>query len=482
MVNCNPETVSTDYDTSDKLYFEPLTFEDVMGIIDAERPDGVIVQFGGQTPLKLAVPLEKAGVKILGTTPDCIDRAEDRERFQALLEKLNLLQAPNDIAINIEQAKKVADRIGYPLILRPSFVLGGQRMKIVYDDSELNEYMRDAVDVSNERPVLVDKFLEDALEVDVDAIADGELCVIGGIMEHIEEAGVHSGDSACALPPVSLAPDIIEEITKQTIALALELDLRGLINIQFAIQNDIIYVLEVNPRGSRTVPFVSKAIGVPLAKLAARVMVGKTLEELDFTSEISIPYTAVKEAVFPFSKFPGVDTVLGPEMKSTGEVMGISGDFGVSYAKSQLAAGVMLPTGGKVFVSVRDHDKDAAVTIARDLERAGFSIIATRGTAAALNQAGINAEVVNKVKEGQPHIVDHLINGEIALVINTTIGKQSIIDSYSIRRTALERSIPYCTTIPGARATVRAIETLQAEPVPPVRALQDYYLELKNDQ
>jgi len=479
MVNCNPETVSTDYDTSDKLYFEPLTFEDVMGIIDAERPDGVIVQFGGQTPLKLAVPLEKAGVKILGTTPDSIDRAEDRERFRDMLAKLNLLQAPNGAAINIDGARRIARRIGYPLILRPSFVLGGQRMKIVFDETELDEYMRDAVEVSNERPVLVDKFLEDALEVDVDAIADGRRCVIGGVMEHIEEAGVHSGDSACALPPVSMPKDIVEEITRQTKAMALELDVRGLINIQFAVQNNVIFVLEVNPRASRTIPFVSKAIGAPLAKLAARIMAGKTLEELGFTEERTVTHISVKEAVFPFSKFPGVDTVLGPEMKSTGEVMGISGDFGISYSKSQLAAGVVLPVKGRVFISVRDHDKAAAAPIARDLFEMGFEIVATRGTASVLERAGISVKVVNKVIEGRPHVVDSMINGEIAMVINTTIGKQATMDSYSIRRTALERGIPYCTTMPGARATVHAIKSLIKEAVPPVRALQDYYLDLK---
>lgn len=480
MVNCNPETVSTDYDTSDKLYFEPLTFEDVMGIVDAENPEGVIVQFGGQTPLKLAVPLENAGVKILGTTPDSIDRAEDRERFRELLNKLKLKQAPNDTAVTVEQARRAAEQIGYPIILRPSFVLGGQRMKIIYDNEELEEYMRDAVEVSNERPVLVDKFLEDAQEVDVDAICDGNLCVIGGIMEHIEEAGVHSGDSACALPPITLQREIVEEITRQTKALALELDVKGLINIQFAVQNGIIYVLEVNPRASRTIPFVSKAIGVPLAKLAAKVMIGKTLKELGFTEEVRIRHIAVKEAVFPFTKFPGVDTVLGPEMKSTGEVMGISADFATSFAKSQLAVGAELPRGGKVFISVRDHDKVAAVSLARELWKIGMEIVATRGTASVIEKAGIPVTVIKKVYEGQPNIVDSIINGEIALVINTTIGKQAIRDSYSIRRTALERGVPYCTTIPGAKATVLAIKKLKENPVLSVKALQDYYLEMRN--
>jgi len=480
MVNCNPETVSTDYDTSDKLYFEPLTFEDVMNIVEAERPEGVIVQFGGQTPLKLAKPLEEAGVRILGTSPDSIDRAEDRERFRALLQKLGLKQADNDIATNLEEALDAARRIGYPLVIRPSFVLGGQRMKIVHDEEDLNEYMRDAVEVSHSRPVLVDKFLEDAQEIDVDAVADGRICVIGGIMEHIEEAGVHSGDSACSIPPFSLSPDIIAEISRQTKALAMELDVRGLINIQFAVQGKNIFVLEVNPRASRTVPFVSKAIGKPIAKIAARVMAGKTLEELGFTNEIVVKHISVKEAVFPFSKFPGVDTVLGPEMKSTGEVMGISGDFGQSFAKSQIAAGNALPLSGTVFISVRDHDKNIAARIARDLHRLGFKIVATRGTAAALNAVNISVEMVNKVKEGQPNIVDKIINGEIDLVINTTIGKKAVKDSYTIRRTALERGIPYFTTVQGALAATRAIEALQGEKTPPVKSLQDYYLDMKS--
>ncbi len=480
MINCNPETVSTDYDTSDKLYFEPLTFEDVMNIIDVERPEGVIVQFGGQTPLKLARPLEEAGVKILGTSPDSIDRAEDRERFRELLQKLGLKQAPNGIATNLEEARKIAGRTGYPLVIRPSFVLGGQRMKIVYDEEDLNEYMRDAVQVSHQRPVLVDKFLQDAQEIDVDAVADGKICVIGGIMEHIEEAGVHSGDSACAIPPFSLPSDVVSEIARQTKALAMELDVRGLINIQFAVQRGDVYVLEVNPRASRTVPFVSKSIGKPLAKIAARVMAGKTLEELDFTHEVEIEHISVKEAVFPFAKFPGVDTMLGPEMKSTGEVMGISSDFGQSYAKSQIAAGNALPLEGTVFVSVKDDDKHVVVDIGKDLHRLGFKLVATVGTAAALSAAGIPVEKVNKVIEGRPHIVDKMINGEIDLVINTTVGRQSIKDSYSIRRTALERAIPYFTTVQGALAAVKAVVALQVDKIPPVRSLQDYYVDMRS--
>ena len=478
MVNCNPETVSTDYDTSDKLYFEPLTFEDVMNIIDIERPDGVIVQFGGQTPLKLAKSLEEAGVAILGTSPDSIDRAEDRELFRAILEKLDLKQAPNGTATNFEEAEKAASSIGYPVVLRPSFVLGGQRMKIVYDSETLREYMREAVEVSHKRPVLVDKFLEDAVEVDVDAIADGKTCVIGGVMEHIEEAGVHSGDSACAIPPFSLPRYVVDRIMEQTKALAMELDVMGLINIQFAVRGSEIFVLEVNPRASRTVPFVSKAIGVPLAKIAARVMSGKTLEEIGFIDEVHVKHFSVKEAVFPFAKFPGVDTILGPEMKSTGEVMGISRDFGRSYAKSQMAAGNTLPLEGTVFISVRDKDKGDAINLGRGMRDLGFRIVATRGTAAAIGAANIPVEIVNKVAEGKPHIVDKIINGEIDLVINTTVGKISINDSYSIRRTALERGLPYFTTIQGAVAALKAIGSLRNEGTPSVRSLQDYYLDL----
>ena len=474
MVNCNPETVSTDYDTSDRLYFEPLTFENVMNIVDVEKPDGVIVQFGGQTPLKLAIPLEKAGVKIIGTSPDNIDRAEDRERFKELLHKLKLRQPENGTATSQKEALEIAKRIGYPVILRPSYVLGGRAMEIVYDDKALIHYMTHAVQSSPEYPVLVDRFLEDAIEIDVDAVSDGNLVVIGGIMEHIEEAGIHSGDSACSLPPYSLSKELIEEIKRQTRALAKELDVVGLINIQYAVKNGNIYVLEVNPRASRTIPFVSKAIGVPLAKLAARVMAGKSLGELGFIREKEVGYISVKEAVFPFIKFPGVDTILGPEMKSTGEVMGIGESFGIAFAKSQLGAGVLLPQNGKVFISVADKDKPAVIKIAKQFREMGFNIAATSGTAGALEKSGIPVERVFKVKEGRPNIVDYMKNEEISLVINTSFGKASALDSYSIRRTALTHNIPYCTTIPGAFAAASAIKSFQKSGLD-VKSLQEYY-------
>ncbi|MBI5750124.1 MAG: carbamoyl-phosphate synthase large subunit [Nitrospinae bacterium] len=474
MVNCNPETVSTDYDTSDRLYFEPLTFEHVMNIVDIEKPDGVIVQFGGQTPLKLAIPLEKAGVKIIGTSPDNIDRAEDRERFKGLLHKLNLKQPENGTATSQKEALDIAKKIGYPVILRPSYVLGGRAMEIVYDDAALIHYMTHAVKASPEHPVLIDKFLEDAVEVDVDAISDGRIVLIGGIMEHIEEAGIHSGDSACSLPPYSLSKELTAEIKKQTIALAKELNVIGLINIQYAVKNGSLYVLEVNPRASRTVPFVSKTIGVPLAKMAARIMAGKTLKELGFTSEKDVGYISVKEAVFPFIKFPGVDTILGPEMKSTGEVMGIDTSFGRAFAKSQLGAGVVLPKNGKVFISVADKDKSSAVKIAQQFADLGFKIMGTGGTAATLEKSGIPVEKVLKVKEGRPNIVDHMKNGEISLVINTTFGKASALDSYSLRRTALTHNIPYCTTIPGALAAASGIKAIQNGDLD-VKSLQEYY-------
>ncbi|MBI3584095.1 MAG: carbamoyl-phosphate synthase large subunit [Nitrospinae bacterium] len=474
MVNCNPETVSTDYDTSDRLYFEPLTFEHVMNIVDIEKPDGVIVQFGGQTPLKLAIPLEKAGVKIIGTSPDNIDRAEDRERFKGLLHKLNLKQPENGTATSQKEALDIAKKIGYPVILRPSYVLGGRAMEIVYDDAALIHYMTHAVKASPEHPVLIDKFLEDAVEVDVDAISDGKIVVIGGIMEHIEEAGIHSGDSACSLPPYSLSKELTAKIKSQTIALARELNVIGLINIQYAVKNGSVYVLEVNPRASRTVPFVSKTIGVPLAKMAARIMAGKTLKELGFTSEKDVGYISVKEAVFPFIKFPGVDTILGPEMKSTGEVMGIDTSFGRAFAKSQLGAGVVLPKNGKVFISVADKDKSSAVKIARQFADLGFKIMGTAGTAATLEKSGVPVEKVLKVKEGRPNIVDHMKNGEISLVINTTFGKASALDSYSLRRTALTHNIPYCTTIPGALAAASGIKAIQNGDLD-VKSLQEYY-------
>ncbi len=474
MVNCNPETVSTDYDTSDRLYFEPLTKEDVLAIIEAEKPEGVIVQFGGQTPLKLSVPLEKEGVPVLGTSPDSIDRAEDRERFAAVLDKLGLRQPPNGMARSGEEAVAIARRIGYPILIRPSYVLGGRAMEIVHDEEGLRRYLAHAVQASEERPVLVDKFLEDAIEIDVDAISDGETVVIGGIMEHIEEAGVHSGDSACSLPPHSISETTIREISRQAKELAKELGVVGLMNVQFAIKGGDIYILEVNPRASRTIPFVSKAIGVPLAKLAAKVMVGRKLADLGFTRDVRPSHVSVKEAVFPFIKFPGVDTLLGPEMKSTGEVMGIDTNFGRAFAKAQIAAGTLLPRGGTVFISVRDEDKDGGLSAARMLHECGFRFIATRGTAAFLNRHGIPSDTVMKVAEGRPHAADLIKNGEIALVINTPLGAQSKADSYYIRRTALVYNIPYFTTLSAARAAAHAIAHLIREELS-VRSLQEYH-------
>ena len=473
MVNCNPETVSTDYDTSDRLYFEPLTLEDVYHIIEREKPMGVIVQFGGQTPLKLAVPLERLGVRILGTSPDSIDRAEDRKRFKELLDRLGLRQAESGTAVSCDEAVDAANSIGYPVMVRPSYVLGGRAMEIVYDEESIRNYMTRAVKASPDRPVLVDRYLEDAVEIDVDAISDGTTVVVAGIMEHIEEAGVHSGDSACSLPPFSLPKDIIEEIARQTTALALDLKVVGLMNIQFAVKDRLIYVLEVNPRASRTVPFVSKAIGVPLAKLAARVMAGKTLAEIGFMESVNIKQVAVKEAVFPFAKFPGVDTLLGPEMKSTGEVMGIDTDFGMSFAKSQIAAGNPMPTSGRVFISVKDKDKPAAYEVASGLEKAGFSLVATRGTAEYLTKRGVAVEMVNKVFEGRPHIVDSIKDRQVDLVINTVYGAESQKDSYSIRRTTLTQGIPYFTTMSAAKAAVRGIEALKAKQIQ-VRSIQEY--------
>ncbi len=475
MVNCNPETVSTDYDTSDKLYFEPLTLEDVLTIIEKENPDGVIVQFGGQTPLKLAMTLEKAGVKIIGTSPDSIDRAEDRERFKDLLDKLSLRQPENGMARSAEEAVSVAAKIKYPVIVRPSYVLGGRAMEICYDEESLRRYMVQAVKVSPKHPILIDKYLEDAVEVDVDAISDGKTVVMGGIMEHIEEAGVHSGDSACSLPPFSLDADIIKKISEQTRAMALELKVIGLMNVQFAVKDGDVFILEVNPRASRTVPFVSKAIGVPLAKMAARVMTGRSLQELGFTKEVEINYTAVKEAVFPFGKFPGVDTILGPEMKSTGEVMGIDAGFGKAFAKAQSGAGSHLPNAGKVFVSVKDRDKNPLlISIAKDLTGLGFKLEATRGTAKFLSGQGIAVEMVNKVKEGRPHIVDHLKNGDIDMVINTVFGSQSQRDSLSIRRTTLTQNVPYFTTLAGAHAAALAISSNISSGCS-VKTIQEYH-------
>ncbi len=474
MVNCNPETVSTDYDTSDRLYFEPLTFEDVMSIVEKEKPDGVIVQFGGQTPLKLAVPLEKAGVKIIGTSPDSIDLAEDRKRFNKLVAKLGLRQPESGTATNYEQTLKVARKLGYPLLVRPSFVLGGRAMEIVYDEAALKACVHEAIEASGEHPILIDKFLDDATELDVDAISDGKTVVIGGIMEHIEEAGVHSGDSACSLPPVSIKKKFLNEIIDQTKLLALKLKVKGLINIQYAVKDDQVYILEVNPRASRTIPFVSKAIGVPLAKLAAKVMTGMSLEQLGFTRQIVPEYFAVKEAVFPFVKFPGTDVLLGPEMLSTGEVMGLSDDFGVAYAKSQMAAGNTLPTCGTVLFSVRDMDKVRVVPLVRRMHEMGFKIVATKGTCIELIKNNVPSEFVLKMSEGRPNIVDAIINGKVDLIINTAFGKQSIVDSFSIRRNALDRQVPYVTTIRGAEAVVKAVEAIRQRKID-VKPIQTYY-------
>jgi carbamoyl-phosphate synthase large subunit len=474
MVNCNPETVSTDYDTADRLYFEPLTIEDVLSIIDAEKPEGVIVQFGGQTPLKLAVPLEKEGVKILGTSPDSIDRAEDRRRFKELLHKLNLKQAESDTAMSPEDAVVIAKKIGYPVMVRPSYVLGGRAMEIVYDESSLLDYMERAVKASPEHPVLIDKYLSGAVEVDVDAISDGVDVIVGGVMEHIEEAGIHSGDSACSLPPYSLDKAIVAEIKKQTKALARELNVIGLMNIQFAVRNNEIYILEVNPRASRTIPYVSKATGVPLAKLAAKAMLGKTLKELGLTTEKEIKHVAVKEAVFPFDRFSGVDTILGPEMKSTGEVMGIDEDFGIAYAKAQLSSNNRIPESGKIVISVRDEDKDGICDIVKKLHAMGFEVIATRGTAEHLSGKGIEVEVINKVKEGRPHIVDLIKNKEVNFIINTVSDAQAQRDSFSIRHTALQYRVPYTTTVSGAKAVVNAIDMLRRKNIS-IKSIQEYH-------
>jgi carbamoyl-phosphate synthase large subunit len=457
MINCNPETVSTDYDTSDRLYFEPLTFEDVMAVVDLEKPKGVIVQFGGQTPLKLANQLEAAGVPIIGTPPDAIDEAEDRERFQQLIEKLNLIQPPNRIVSNQDQAYAAAEEVGFPLVVRPSYVLGGRAMEIVYDQDELRTYMKEAVVVSNDSPILLDRFLDQAIEVDVDAVSDGTHVVIGSIMQHIEQAGIHSGDSACSLPPYSLSDELQDEMREQVKAMALELGVIGLMNVQLAVQNDIIYVLEVNPRASRTVPFVSKCIGVSLAKAAARCMVGITLEEQGFTEEIVPDFYSVKEAVFPFGKFPGVDPILGPEMKSTGEVMGAGMSFAEAYGKAQTGASDTIPDKGRVFVSVRDADKDQVPEIAQGLIDLGFSLVATRGTAEVIAAAGMEVQTVNKVQEGRPHILDMLKNHEVDFIINTTEGKQATADSFMIRRTALQNKVCYTTTMAGGRASVAAL-------------------------
>ena len=462
MVNCNPETVSTDYDTSDRLYFEPLTLEDVLEIVHKEKPVGMIVQYGGQTPLKLARALEANGVPIIGTSPESIDVAEDRERFQKLLSKLGLRQPPNRTARTEGEAMALAAEIGYPLVVRPSYVLGGRAMEIVHEPADLERYMREAVKVSNDSPVLLDHFLNNATEVDVDCIADGERVFIGGVMEHIEQAGVHSGDSACSLPPYSLSEQEIQEIKRQTGLMARALNVKGLMNVQFALQDNEVYVLEVNPRASRTVPYVSKVTGLQLAKISARVMAGRSLAELGVTKEVTPQYFSVKEAVFPFVKFPGVDTILGPEMKSTGEVMGVGESFGEAFVKSQMAAGVTLPKSGVAFISVKAQDKPKAVEVARGLADLGFSIVATRGTAAAIEAAGIPVQVVNKVAEGRPNIVDMVKNNEIALVINTVEERRNAIaDSRHIRTVALASRVTFFTTISGARAAVEGLQYLR---------------------
>jgi carbamoyl-phosphate synthase large subunit len=475
MVNCNPETVSTDYDTSDRLYFEPVTLEDVLAIVDVEQPIGVIVQFGGQTPLKLANDLEEAGVPIIGTTPDAIDRAEDRERFQQLVEKLELRQPSNRVASNAYQGIERAQAIGYPIVVRPSYVLGGRAMEIVYNDDELMQYMQNAVDVSNDSPVLLDRFLDQAVEVDVDAVCDGHQVVIGAIMQHIEQAGVHSGDSACSLPPYNLPMHIQNIIRKQVADLALELGVVGLMNVQMAVQGEDVFVLEVNPRASRTVPFVSKCIGVSLAKVAARCMAGTTLQEQNFTKEI-IPTTFhVKESVFPFNKFPGVDPILGPEMKSTGEVMGVGDTFGEAFAKASLGAGELLPEQGCVFISVKDSDKDNLPEIAKLLVDQGFTLVGTRGTQRCLEKAGVDCAVISKVNEGRPDISDMVKNGQIDLILNTTEGRKSIADSAVIRRLALQKKICYTTTLAGGEAIAIAIRQGQGKQV---RRLQDLHAAL----
>ena len=475
MVNCNPETVSTDYDTSDRLYFEPLTLEDVLGIVERERPEGVIVQFGGQTPLNLAIPLMRAGVRILGTSPDAIDRAEDRKRFTSLLRKLNLRQAENGTARSLAEARRIAKRIGYPVLVRPSYVLGGRAMEIVYAPEDLEKFITRAVTAAPDHPVLVDKFLEDAAEIDVDAASDGQRTVIAGVMEHIEEAGIHSGDSCCALPPFTLAESVVAEIEDQTRAIAKELKVQGLLNIQYAVRGDAIYVLEVNPRASRTVPFVAKATGVPWAKVATKVILGKTLEELGITKEVHPAHWAVKAPVFPWSRFPGVDPILSPEMKSTGEVMGLDEKFGVAFAKSQIAAGNNLAVKGRVFLSVNNPHKRHIVSIAKRLEGLGFVLLATRGTASVLKRNGMTVVEVPKVQEGaRPNVLDQMKDGKIDFLINTPSGHHCRDAEVSIRATAVRLGIPLVTTISGANAIVLGLEEMARGPLS-VRSLQEYH-------
>jgi carbamoyl-phosphate synthase large subunit len=484
MVNSNPETVSTDYDTSDRLYFEPLTFEDVLNVIEAEKPEGVIVQFGGQTPLKLAIPLlrwlaspagQATGTRIWGTSPESIDTAEDREQFEAILRKLDIRQPRNGLARSEAEARAVAERVGYPVVVRPSYVLGGRAMEVVYGEEELNRYMVEAVNVEPDHPVLIDQYLENATEVDVDALCDASgRVVIGGLMEHIEPAGVHSGDSACALPAVSLEQEVLATIRQWSEALALALQVNGLINLQFAVKDGLVYIIEANPRASRTVPFVAKATGVPLAKVASQIMSGKTLEQIGVTSEPQPPLQAVKEAVLPFKRFPGADSLLGPEMRSTGEVMGTASGFGLAYAKAELAASEALPTSGTVFLSTHDRDKPALLPVAQRLATLGFRLVATEGTAASLRDAGLTVEPVLKVHEGRPNIEDAIRSGEIQLVINTPVGRQAAHDDKYLRRAAIDYAVTTVTTLAGARAAVEAIAALQGQEMQ-VRALQDIH-------
>lgn len=478
MINCNPETVSTDYDTSDRLYFEPLTFEDVMNIIEVEKPEGVIVQFGGQTPLKLAIPLMRAGVKIIGTSPENIDIAEDRKKFGALLSRLNIRCPEYGTASSFEDAHRIANKIGYPVLVRPSYVLGGRAMEIVYDDEALERYMTQAIDVSPEHPILVDKFLVDAMEFDVDALCDGKEVFIGGVMQHIEEAGIHSGDSSCVLPPYDASKETLDKLRLFTTQLAKELNVIGLINIQYAVQNSDVFVLEVNPRASRTVPFVSKAIGIPLAKMAARIIAGKTLKELGLKNEIIPHYTSVKDPVFPFAKFPGIRMYLSPEMRSTGEVMGIADNFPTALAKAHIAAGMQMPTSGGVFITVNDRDKTKIAPIAKELTELGFTIYATEGTRSKLLESGIDVKHVFKLQEGRPHVIDRIKNKEIHLVINTPTGKTAKLDERYIGEAAMLFKIPMITTIPGAIGLVKGIRAVKEEKLE-VMSIQELHATLK---
>ncbi|MDB5391228.1 MAG: carB, partial [Planctomycetaceae bacterium] len=479
MVNSNPETVSTDYDTSDLLFFEPLTTEDVLNICDRLQPEGVIVQFGGQTPLNLARGLEAAGVRILGTSPDSIDIAEDRKRFQALLERLGLRQPPNGTAKVLAEARHIVEQIGYPVLVRPSYVLGGRAMEICYDDVSLAKFMAQALDVAPDHPVLIDKFLEDAIEVDVDAVADGELVIVGGVMEHIEEAGIHSGDSACAIPPFSLPASVVEEIKQATYAMARSLNVRGLMNVQYAVKTvegkHLVYVLEVNPRASRTSPFVSKATNVPLAKIAAKVMAGESLRSQGITKEVVPTHYSVKESVFPFNRFAGVDIILGPEMRSTGEVMGIHEEFPIAFAKSQVAAGNQLPREGTVFISMAGRHKEALIEPAKRLEQMGYKLLATSGTARVMQAAGVKIDVVRKLQEGRPNLLDHMANGQVQLIFNTPSGRGAHTDEGRIRSAAVMYGVPCVTTVAGCQAVVRALEALTKNPVPHIKALQDWF-------